>query len=74
MWMELESIMLTEISWSEKDKYHIISLMCGTTTTKNPKQMSKGGKRERGKQTKKQTLNYREQTDGYQRGGERVDG
>ena len=28
-WMELESIMLSEISQSEKDKYHIISLVCG---------------------------------------------
>ena len=26
-WMELESIMLSEISQLEKDKYHIISLM-----------------------------------------------
>ena len=26
-WMELESIMLTEVSQSEKDKYHMISLM-----------------------------------------------
>ena len=26
-WMELESIMLSEISQSEKDKYHIISLI-----------------------------------------------
>ena len=34
------------------------------------KQMSKGRKRERERerQTKKWTLNYREQTDGYQRG------
>ena len=30
--------------------------------------MSKG-KRERERQTKKQTLNWREQTDGYQNGG-----
>jgi len=30
------------------------------------KQMSKGEKKER--QTKKQALNYREQTDGYQKG------
>ena len=29
MWMELESIMLSEISQSEKDKYHMISLICG---------------------------------------------
>ena len=27
-WMELESIMLSEISQSEKDKYHKISLIC----------------------------------------------
>ena len=26
-WMELESIMLSEISLSEKDRYHMISLM-----------------------------------------------
>ena len=31
--------------------------------------MSKGKKKERERQTKKQTLNYREQTAGYQRGG-----
>jgi len=29
MWMELESIMLSEISQSEKDKYHMVSLICG---------------------------------------------
>ena len=28
-WMDLETIMLSEISWSEKDKYHMISLICG---------------------------------------------
>ena len=28
MWMELESIILSEVSQSEKDKYHMISLMC----------------------------------------------
>ena len=28
-WMDLENIMLNEISQSEKDKYHIISLICG---------------------------------------------
>ena len=26
--MDLESIMLSEISQSEKDKYHVISLIC----------------------------------------------
>ena len=29
MWMELECIMLSEISQSEKDKYHMISLIYG---------------------------------------------
>ena len=29
-WMELESIMLSEISWAVKDKYHMISLLTGT--------------------------------------------
>ena len=29
-WMGLENIMLSEMSQSEKDKYHRISLTCGT--------------------------------------------
>ena len=29
-WMELESIMLSEISQVAKDKYHMISLISGT--------------------------------------------
>ena len=28
-WMDLEGIMLSEISQTEKDKYCMISLMCG---------------------------------------------
>ena len=28
-WMDLEHIMLSEVSQTEKDKYHIISLICG---------------------------------------------
>ena len=28
-WMALESIILSEISQTEKDKYHMISLTCG---------------------------------------------
>ena len=27
--MDLENVMLSEISQSEKDKYHVISLICG---------------------------------------------
>ncbi|KAF0873968.1 LORF2 protein, partial [Crocuta crocuta] len=29
-WMELEGIMLSEINQTEKDRYHMFSLMCGT--------------------------------------------
>ena len=29
-WMELEGIMLSEMSQSEKDKYHMFSLICGS--------------------------------------------
>ena len=32
--MELESIMLSEISQAEKDKYHMISPVSGTLSTK----------------------------------------
>ena len=28
-WMDLESIILSEVSQKEKDKYHTISLTCG---------------------------------------------
>ena len=30
MWMELESVMLSEISHTEKDRYHMVSLLCGS--------------------------------------------
>ena len=30
MWIELEGIMLSEISQSEKDRYHMFSLICGS--------------------------------------------
>ena len=33
-WMELESIMLSEISQSVKDKYHVISPISGIYSTK----------------------------------------
>ena len=29
LWMDMENIMLTEKSQSEKDKYHMTSLVCG---------------------------------------------
>ena len=28
-WMDLEGIIISEISQTEKDKYHLISLICG---------------------------------------------
>ena len=28
-WMDLEMIILSEVSQTEKDKYHMISLVCG---------------------------------------------
>ena len=28
-WMDLEIIILSEVSQKEKDKYHMISLLCG---------------------------------------------
>ena len=28
-WMDLETVILSEVSQTEKDKYHMISLMCG---------------------------------------------
>ena len=33
IWMDLENIMLSEISQSEKDKYHMISLIYGIKLT-----------------------------------------
>ena len=42
-WMDLEGIMLSEISQTEKDKYCMISLICGICKTK---QINKHEKRE----------------------------
>ena len=30
MWMELKSVMLSEISHTEKDRYYMFSLLCGS--------------------------------------------
>ena len=30
IWMDLEIVILSEVSQTEKDKYHMISLICGT--------------------------------------------
>ena len=29
-WIDLEIIVLSDVSQTEKDKYHVISLICGT--------------------------------------------
>ena len=55
-WMELESIMLSEISQRQ---------------TPNDFTHVKFQKQNRDSQNKKQTFNYREQSDSYQRGEDR---
>ena len=30
IWMQLEIIILSEVSQKEKDKYHLMSLICGS--------------------------------------------
>ena len=34
-WMDLEIIILSEVSQKEKDKYHTISFICGRSKKKN---------------------------------------
>ena len=58
-WMQLEIIILSEVSQKEKDKYHRISLICGIQNT-TPVNIS---------MKQKQTHRYREQTCGFQGGG-----
>ena len=36
-WMNLEIIILSEVSQTEKDKYHMISLICRTPPPQNDK-------------------------------------
>ena len=47
--MELKSIMVSKISQSQKDKYHMISLTCGIPET--DKQRDKKGEREANQET-----------------------
>ena len=54
-WMDIEIIILNEVSQEEKDKYHMISLRREIKKIKQIKQ--------------KQTHRYREQTGGCQKGG-----
>ena len=58
-WMEPEIIILSEVSHTEEDKYHMISLICGIF--KKMVQINSFTKQ-------KQTHRLRKQTYGYQRG------
>ena len=62
--MELESIMLSEISQTEKHKHSVITYMGNL----------KKNKTNECTQQQKQTHRYREQASGYQWGGEKGDG
>ena len=53
-WMQLEMIILSEVSQKEKDKYHMLSLICGI---QNMMQMNLS-------MQQKQSHGYREQTGG----------
>jgi hypothetical protein len=52
-WMELENIMLNEISQTQNDKYHIFSLICGIQILRGKKDMNVKG----GIFTERETLN-----------------
>ena len=60
MWMELECIMISKISQSEKEKYHMISLMWNLRN-KTDEHIGKEGKRIEGNKPQ-ETLKDREQT------------
>ena len=63
-WMDLEGIMLSEISQTEKDKYCMTHLYVESKNYNKLMNITK----------KKQTHRYREQTSGYQWWGARRDG
>ena len=62
-WMDLEIIILSEVSQTEKDKYHMISLVCG---------ILKNGTNELIYETERDR--QRKQINGYQRGKVREEG
>ena len=59
-WMDLEIIILSEVSQTEKDKYHMISLICGILKKKKDTN-ELISKTERDSQTHR----HRKQTSGY---------
>ena len=38
-WMDLEIIILSEVSQTEKDKYHMISILCGIQKKKHTNEL-----------------------------------
>ena len=62
-WINLEGIMLSEISQTERDKYSMLLLICGSQKIKQM-HITK----------QKQMHRYREQTSGYQWGKGKGDG
>ena len=60
-WMELEIIILSEVSQTEKDKYHMILLICGIKKKNDTMNLFT---------KQKETHRLRERTYHYQRGGE----
>ena len=65
-WIDLEIIILSEVSQTEKDKYHMISLICRILKKNDTHELIK----------QKQTHRLRKQTYGYQKGkmlGEEID-
>ena len=59
-WMDLEIIILSEVSQTEKDKYHMVSLICVVLKKIQTNLVTK----------QKQTHRLQKQTYGYQRGKE----
>ena len=61
IWMDLEIIILSEVSQTEKDNYHMILLICGILKKKKKTQMNLFP-------NQKQTHKHRKQNYGYQKG------
>ena len=58
-WRELEGIMLSEISQAEKDKYQMISLICGVEEQSN----TEGTKQQQNHRTQEWTNSYQGERD-----------
>jgi len=72
MWTELDGIMLSEISQAEKDKYQMISLVCGVSQQRK----TEGEKQQQTHRTREWTHSYQRERDwgGRDRGGEKERG